>query len=122
VFAGGRPAVPGAAGDVSADVAGHQPAGRRSAPRRLGTAMGGRRGVAAAGGRMAAATGCSWIPVSRARSTKGVTMVSTFVARVRGVGLTVVVAGAMLTGCSFQDQICSSGEYPVKLIGSTTGG
>jgi hypothetical protein len=35
---------------------------------------------------------------------------------------TVVTAAAFLaTGCSLQDRICGSDEYPVKAVGSTTG-
>jgi len=34
----------------------------------------------------------------------------------------IVITGALLAGgCSFQDRICRSGEYPVKAVGNTTG-
>jgi hypothetical protein len=37
----------------------------------------------------------------------------------------VVIAGMagilLATGCSTQERICSSGEYPVKAVGNTTG-
>ncbi|WP_073789046.1 SCO0607 family lipoprotein [Streptomyces sp. CB01580] len=33
--------------------------------------------------------------------------------------LTALTAAALLTGCSFEDSICSDGEYPVMTIGAT---
>ncbi|MFI1472262.1 SCO0607 family lipoprotein [Streptomyces wuyuanensis] len=33
--------------------------------------------------------------------------------------LTAVAAAVALTGCSFQDDICSEGEYPVMTVGNT---
>jgi hypothetical protein len=36
--------------------------------------------------------------------------------------LAAALTGALLTsGCSFQDAICASGDYPVKAVGSTDG-
>jgi hypothetical protein len=32
------------------------------------------------------------------------------------------MTAAMLAGCSTQDRMCSSGQYPVKAVGNTTGG
>lgn len=32
-----------------------------------------------------------------------------------------LAAAFLATGCSTQDRICGSGEYPVKAVGSTTG-
>ena len=48
-------------------------------------------------------------------------MVRDVVAGVRGVVLTAVLAGAVVAGCSWHEKICSSGQYPVKAVGNTTG-
>lgn len=50
----------------------------------------------------------------------------TTVRRVRSVpvcllGAAAVTAALLVTGCSTQDRICGSGEYPVKAVGNTTG-
>ena len=34
---------------------------------------------------------------------------------------TAVTAIMLATGCSFQDRICGSDQYPVKAVGTTTG-
>lgn len=45
------------------------------------------------------------------------------VAVMRRTLLTATLAAALLSaGCTFQDAICGSGEYPVKAVGGTTGG
>jgi hypothetical protein len=38
-----------------------------------------------------------------------------------GVVVVAVVAGVALGGCPAQERICSSGEYPAKAVGNTTG-
>ncbi|WP_424861462.1 SCO0607 family lipoprotein [Streptomyces sp. MMS24-I29] len=41
------------------------------------------------------------------------------VAGPRPTALTALTAAALLTGCSFEDSICSDGEYPVMTVGAT---
>ncbi|MFJ6752721.1 MULTISPECIES: SCO0607 family lipoprotein [unclassified Streptomyces] len=36
--------------------------------------------------------------------------------------VTALIVAFLGSGCSMQDSICSSGEYPVKAVGSTSGG
>jgi hypothetical protein len=43
-------------------------------------------------------------------------------AAVPGLAVAGLIIGLLTTGCSMQDSICGSGEYPVKAVGSKTGG
>ncbi len=38
-----------------------------------------------------------------------------------GLVLAVVAAASVTAGCSTQDSVCGSGQYPVKAVGNTTG-
>jgi hypothetical protein len=40
---------------------------------------------------------------------------------VRALAMAGMAAAFLATGCSTQERICSSGEYPVKAVGNTTG-
>jgi hypothetical protein len=47
--------------------------------------------------------------------------VSTFRRRLGLLALTTVTAAALLSGCTIDERICRSGEYPVKAVGNKTG-